>query len=275
MNNPPSRARISRRAVLQGGTLSLVAAFLGPSACGDSTSTISVKILYSTEKDAWLKQAIEVFQGKNQRYNGKLIQIVAQDSGSLDLVDQILNLSYPDLIACSPASELELNRLDYLWKNRYGRSIINYTTDLGPQSLVQSPLVFALWKEYADTLRNNYKHIDWDTVSQALQLANGWKDLRKQDRGSQIHLGQTLPTESNSGLLGITLMASAYLKQNTKTQSMLNAGAVMHNSRLWDYLNIFESHVNVYGKSSGTYWDRIIELGPAQYAIVIVISQIT
>jgi hypothetical protein len=190
MSDPLSQARISRRAVLRGGTLSLAAAFWGLSACGDSTPSppdlnpcdlvtssssdpVSVQFLYSTEKDAWLQKAIKAFYKTNPQCGGKQIQIDLQDSGSLDLVNQILNNNYPNLVACSPASELELSRLDYLWKKNHGQSIVNYTTALGPQSLVQTPLVFAIWKEFADALITNYHRIDWDILYQALQLPNG------------------------------------------------------------------------------------------------------
>jgi len=133
--------------MLLGGTLSLATAIWELSACGNSipppstpsacesqtsssSSTILVKFLYSTEKDTWLKHAIDAFQRKNQQYNGKTIQIVPQDSGSVDMVSQIVNNQCLDLIACFPASELELNRHDYPWKQKYCQTIINYTIDL-------------------------------------------------------------------------------------------------------------------------------------------------
>ena len=289
MSDLLSSARISRREVLLGGTLSLVAALWGLSACGEvtpsptptpapdpcegstpsSSDTVQIEFLYSTEKDAWLQQAMKAFKQTNLQCNRKPIQIIAHDSGSVDIVDQIVNQKYPYLVACSPASELELSRLNFRWKSTYKQSIVNYTTEFGPQSLIQSPLVFAIWKEFADALRKHFGRIDWDTLSQALQLPNGWQDLGLPQRGPQIHLGQTVPTESNSGLMAITLMACAYLRQHNKSESLLTAKEVMQDSGLWEYLDVFESHVNVYGKSSGTYWERVIELGPAQYAVVL------
>ena len=286
MSHPLSQAYISRRAVLRSGMLSLATALWSLSSCGSSVPSpsghnacdrvtpsssdpISIQFLYSTEKDAWLQDAKKVFEQTNLQCGGRQIHIDLQDVGSWDLVSQILNNSYPHVVACSPASELELSRLDDLWKKKNGQFIVNHSTPLEPRSLVQSPLVFAIWKEFADVLMNHYHRIDWDTLYQALQLPNGWIDLGLPKRGPQIHLGQTLPTESNSGLMAITLMACAYLKQNNKPQSTLTVEEIMHDTRLWDYVGTFDdNHVNVYGKSSGTYWDRVIDLGPAQYAII-------
>jgi len=108
-------------------------------------------------------------------------------------------------------------------------------------------------------------HIDWDTLYQALKLPKGWEDLGHPEWGTQIHLGQTLPTTSNSGLLALTLMANAYL---TSKQRQLTVTPGTRDTGLWNYVDVFESRVNVYGKSSGSYWPHVIEEGFAQYAIV-------
>jgi len=286
MSNPLSQARISRRTMLS-RMLSLTAASAGLGACGTtqtpqtiindcrdltltpSSDTVQVHFLYSTEKDAWLQNAITAFQSENHQCNGKPIEIIASSSASVDMVDQILHhQADPDLVACSPASELELSRLVYLsaLPTYFGQSIVNSNVNLSPEFLVQSPLVFAVWKQFADTLRNAYTSIDWNTLYQAMKLLNGWQDLKHQEWGTQIHLGQTLPTESNSGLLALTLMANAYL---TSKQRALTADTVKKDPDLWDYIDTFESRVNVYGKSSGTYWDRVVGLGSGQYAIVL------
>lgn len=283
MNSERSHHRLSRRSVL-GKTLGLTAAFAGLGACGPplapvndclsltptpETDTVPVHFLYSTEKEAWLSAAIDDFHNTNHQCNGKPIEIIPSSSGSADMVDQILTRrGDAKLIACSPASALELNRLDYLSRqSRYfGQSIISYNGDLSPQDLVSSPLVFAIWKQFADLLRAKYRRIDWDTLYHALTLPEGWQDLGRPDLGKQIHLGQTLPSESNSGLLALTLMANAYL---TSVNQPLTATAVAgRNTGLWDYVDVFEQLVNGFGKSSGTYWNEVIALGPAQYAII-------
>jgi hypothetical protein len=128
---------------------------------------------------------------------------------------------------------------------------------------VYSPLVFAVWKHYADAFIQKYQKIDWDTLHSALLLPDGWADFGL-SRGS-INLGQTRPNTSNSGLLSIMLMTYAFYKsgQNLKPE-MINSPS------LWNYINAFETAVNEFGLSSGTYFsETIIGNPPSAHAITL------
>jgi len=214
-----------------------------------------------------MQAAISAFQKSSAALLGgsnKVIQIDSDNSGSLDVGDKILS-GEDQFAAWSPASELELNRLSFKWKNKYGRDIIGSSTELTPQSLVSSPLVFAVWKERADVLQSKYGSIDWPTIYTALKLNNGWADLGHPEWGTAVHLGQTLPDASNSGLLTIMLMAYAYAAQQGRSRL---TGDLAGSSALWNYIQVFESAVNGFGRSSGTYIQGAIGEGPSAFDII-------
>ena len=236
---------------------------------GTPAGTVTLKFGYSTEKDAWLQAAIQSFQQSSAATlagSNKTIQIVTDNSGSLDVGDKIL-AGTDQFVAWSPASDLELNRLNYKWKQAHnGQDVIGSSSNLAPQSLVSSPFVFAVWQDRANALLNTYATIDWSTLYKALLLKNGWGDLGHPEWGASIFLGQTLPDESNSGLLAITLMAYAYAQTIGRTKLKVD---LVSSAALWNYLKTFEDAVNGFGRSSGTYMQRVIGEGPASYAITL------
>lgn len=223
-------------------------------------ATLPLPFVYSTEKDQWFQAAIEAFHKSDAaRYQGSRIEIQPQTSGSLDLTSQILSgESKP--IAWSPASSLEVNRLNLAWQQHNGQDVVA-TNEL--QSLVLSPLVFAVWESRARVLLQKYGHIDWDSIYAALTLKNGWSDIQGSADWQRVSLGQTRPDASNSGLLTITLMAYAYFGKirGLTVQDIDDAG-------FFNYLKSFEDAVTTYGRSSGTYLENeVILKGPGAYDI--------
>ena len=262
----PGQQRVSRRALLIGGLIAAGAVVGGGLAASHfflaPTSTVTVNFAYSTEKDAWLVAAAQAFNSKNIMLanSNKLIQVALGDSGSLDVGVKILNgESKP--VAWSPASDLELNRLDYQWQQKYGQTINATSTALSPRSLVSSPLVFAVWRDRAAVLLQKYHRIDWDSIYNALLLPNGWRDLG-QPAWQAINLGQTRPSTSNSGLMSIMLMTYAH------TQKQILSPDLVNDLNLWSYIGVFERAVNEFGLSSGTYFtETIIANPPSAHAI--------
>ena len=271
-----ARGGISRRTLLIGGGTVAVAAVAGVyffthnnagSAPNAASGTVTVSLAYSTEKAAWLQPAVNAFNAANQKLNGssKAIQVQLGDLGSVDSVEQILNGQLKP-IAWSPASTLEVNRLNYKWQLAHkGTSIISYTEQFQPRSLVKSPLVLASWQQRAQILLRHYgvPTLDWDTLSSAFQL-NNWSQIGGQAGWGAVKFGQTLPTQSNSGLLTITLLAYHFYKESRGlTTAQVNAAPC------WDYLGQFEGAVNAFGHSSGTYLTKdAIGTGPAQADVI-------
>ncbi|MBO0791977.1 MAG: protein kinase [Ktedonobacteraceae bacterium] len=262
---PQQPSRFSRRKLLIGGVAATAAVAGGafayqkfaPAIIGPN---VPLDFVYSTEKDTWLAAALEAFHNSDaSRRNNKNIRVQPATSGSLDLTSRILSGEVKP-VAWSPASSLEVNRLNSEWQRQHGgQSIV--TNDLQP--LVLSPLVFAIWEDRARVLLNKFSRIDWDTLSAALRAEHGWTDLGGPAEWQRVSLGQTRPDESNSGLLTITLMAYAF---HQKSQG-LSVDDVDDPSFL-AYLKVFEDAVTAFGHSSGTYLEReVILKGAGAYDI--------
>lgn len=261
-----------RRTLLIGGGTALVAAATGiyfftrgtsGAAPNAASGTVTVDLAYSTEKKSWLIPATRAFNAANQKLSGssQVIQVRLNDMGSFDSVEQILRGQLKPA-AWSPASTLEVNRLTHLWR---GTPLVSSTDQFQPRSLVKSPLVLAIWQERAQRLLQfyNVKTLDWDTLAQALR-AQSWAQVGGQANWGPVKFGQTLPTQSNSGLLTITLLAYHYYQENrTLSVPQVQDGAY------WNYLNGFEAAVSAFGHSSGTYLaNDAIAAGPPQADVI-------
>ena len=269
----PSR---TRRAFLIGGAAIVGLAIVGTTAVvltnrngsnssivGGPGGTLTLNFTYSTEKQAWIEQAISDFNKSNTQVGNQLIQIQGDPRGSVDAKNRILSGELKPA-AWSPASDLELNQLTNAWKKKYGNHDIVYTSgDMGAQTLVLSPLVFAAWKDRSALLKAKYGTIDWPAVHSALLLPN-WGSIGGQASWGPVKFGQTRPDSSNSGLLSIALLAYSFynISRGLSVAQIQNA----------DFLKYFaevEANVQKFGLSSGTYLEKeVIVQGPSQYDIV-------
>lgn len=265
----PGQKGVSRRTFLIGGIAAAVATGTGlyfylRSQNPAPGSTITVNFTFSTEKSDWINAAIDAFNKSNAVVNNKAVRIVPDSRGSGDAKNRILNGAIQP-VAWSPASSLELNQLNAAWaKKNNGREIVISSGDLLPQSLVFTPLVFAVWKERANVLLNQYGSIDWPSLHDAFLLKNGWSDIGGQSDWGLVKFGQTRPDQSNSGLLSITLLAYSFFK----LQRDLTVDQIQ-NSAFLQYLSDIQGAVTQFGRSSGTYLaNEVIQKGPAAYDVI-------
>ena len=275
---PPQASSISRRSLLIGASGVAGLVVLGgagavyyashlPSAGNKATGTISVNFIYSTEKEQWIQQAIKDFnqQSSPPRINGKQVQIIATGLGSVDAKNQIVSESLkPMPVAWSPASFLELNQLTTDWSQKHTQGLIFSSGDYEVKSLVFSPLVFGIWENRAQILKNKYGTIDWTNIHKAI-LLNSWGDIPGGNSAwGPVKLGQTRPDQSNSGLLSITLQAYSYyaLQRDLTISQVKNAGFL-------SFFSDLEGAVQTFGESSGTYLTHsVLQEGPAAYDII-------
>jgi serine/threonine protein kinase len=256
---------VSRRKVIIGGALAVAGAITGftyfvwrSSGAGSApVGTININFFFTTEKQAWMQDVITTFNQIGATYQGKAIQINSSNSGSIDLVNKIMSGEIRPT-AWSPASDLELNHLSLMWRAAHpGPDIIINSGDMATTSLVSSPLVLACWQERANALLRHYPSIDWPSLNKAFSL-RGWSDLHENFPGL-IKFGHTAPDKSNSGLLTIILLAYAALdKSRDLTVKDVNTANYVN------FLKVFENAVNEFGRSSGTYLNKIVlSYGPA------------
>jgi hypothetical protein len=252
---------LSRRNLLIGGAAVVLAGGTGLYFFSrESSGPIPVPIVYSTEKGPWLNAVLTAFkQSSSSTLNNRTIDIQLIGLGSVAGQSQILNGQITP-VAWSPASTLEMNRLNYKWQQARGTPIINTS-----QSLVNSPLVLLSWRQREQKLLAHYHvpTLDWPTLYSAFQ-ANSWAALGGSQSWGRVKFAQTVPEQSNSGLLTITLLAYEHFNQpRTLSKNLFDAS-----SSYWSYLDVFEQSIISYGCSSGTYLTKVLADGPAQADII-------
>ncbi len=268
---------ISRRSFLTG--LATIALVGSTTACGlqqqpasltptpTSDKNITISFVYSTEKEAWLRKAIDTFNGlhKTVEVQKEQYKIIVNpvslpsdgwEYGSLDAAEHILKGEIKPT-AWSPANGLEISYLDTQQAN-----LIDFAGEFSPQSLVSSPLVFAVWKERSAALQQYYGVINWDTLKDAFR--SNWRTISGYTDWEDVKFGHTRPDKSNSGLLTIILLAYHFLHpERNLTKEMIDSAQFL------DSLDVFEQAVTDFGRSSGTYFNNIvIPKGAASYDII-------
>jgi Bacterial extracellular solute-binding protein len=270
---------ISRRSFLAG--LATIALIGGTTTCGlqqkqpaspiptpTGNNDIAISFVYSTEKEAWLRKAIDTFNGLHKtvevqtgQYKKIIVNPISSPSdgweyGSLDAAEHIIKGDIKPT-AWSPANGLEISYVD-----TQNANLIDFAGEFSPQSLVSSPLVFAIWKERSAALQQYYGAINWDTLKDAFR--SNWRTISGHADWEDVKFGHTRPDKSNSGLLTIILLAYHFLHPGYNlTKEMIDSAQFL------DPLDIFEQAITDFGRSSGTYLNNIvIHKGAASYDII-------
>lgn len=223
---------------------------------------IVVSMLYSTEKDAWLKDVIVDFQNGKPLVDGHPIQLNLKQMGSREMYLAVLDgTEQPTLI--SPASTLQSSILQELSTRKSGAPIVR-STDC--RSVVQTPLALVAWKERADVLWGNTPPPDvWQKLHDALIDPKGWAAYQHPEWG-YIKFGHTDPLKSNSGFMAILLMAYDYFAKTgglTSQEILSDAGF-----RRW--FTDIEGTIGKFGDSTGTYMKDMIAYGPSVHDLIAV-----
>ena len=223
---------------------------------------IAVSVLYSTEKEAWLKEVIADFQATKPLVDGHPIQLNLKQTGSREMYMAVLDgTEQPTVI--SPASSLQSAILQELSTRKSGQPIVR-AADC--RSVVQTPLVLVAWKERADVLWGATPPPDvWQKLHDALIDPKGWQTYQRPEWG-YIKFGHTDPLKSNSGFMTILLMAYDYFAKTggLTSQEILSAAGF----RQW--FTELESTIGKFGDSTGTYMKDMVAYGPSVYDIVAV-----
>jgi hypothetical protein len=275
-DQPFLQKKISRRTFLSGAAMFIMAGSTTSCilSCGPQPA-ITVDFVYSTEKNDWLTKAINIFNAMQQTWQNKIIQVNPLNSivdgweyGSLDAAERIVS-GVLKPTAWSPANVMEINYLKSKWKAKMqdpNADIIDESGEFSPQLLVFSPLVFAIWKDRSKVLQSHYgkDNINWDTLQDAFSRKNGWVELGGDPGWGPVKFGHTRPDKSNSGLLTIILLAYHVMNiQRGLTKAMIDS------SKFLKVLDIFESAVTYFGRSSGTFLNNfVIPEGPASFDVI-------
>lgn len=228
---------------------------------GPQRPPLELTVWYSTEKEAWLKSAVDQFAQINPSAGGRPIRVTLVGMGSNEMVERVVKQDWrgnaPSVI--SPASMLQVKLLENQWQG--GGTIVPGGAD-APQPLVLTPLVLVGWSERANALWPNgpQPQTFWQTLHDALVDSNGWKAHGGQEQWGLVKFGHTSPLTSNSGTQTLLLMAYAF---NKKTNGL--SVQDVQNPEFIQWMREIEQAVPEFGESTNTFMNNMVLFGPSKY----------
>ena len=220
---------------------------------------VILRFAYSSEKKAWLEQALPQFAATHPKLaNGKAIVLEAKSFGSGEASAAILDGSFKANVY-SPASTAYLALLNDQWRATHAGKLLAATSE----PLVLSPIVIAMWKPMAEVLGWPTKDIGWTDIIKVSKDPKGWATLKHPEWGS-FKLGHTHPEFSNSGLLAV--LAEAFAGAG-KTRGLTVED--VRAPRTSAYLHSIEHAIVHYGKSTGLFTEQMLDHGPGYMSAAI------
>lgn len=201
-----------------------------------AASPIRIDFAVSSEKEAWLRSAIERFARTNPTINGRAVEVRMRVAGSRDLITSIERDGYQPTVV-SPASELQLAELRQ-WRAELLRE--------PAQPLAFTPLV-ALMREVTATKR----------------IANPWQLWQRQlpDQINDVRIGISSPAKSNGGLQSLIVLAAQYHQTHSLTIEQAR------DTGLRDWLHQLNERVAGWPDSTGTLTTDFV-IQPGVYHII-------
>jgi Bacterial extracellular solute-binding protein len=217
-----------------------------------------IRFMYSTEKKAWLVEALGRFAHDHPE-----IAVDTVEKGSLDMVQALLDQGERPTVL-SPADDVALNLLTSDWKQKTGADLIAADGADKPQPLVLTPLVLVAWDDRATALSGKDKTLTFRHLHDAIENPKGWPGAGGKADWGFVKLGHTNPTRSNSGLQALILMAYEFQKK----RSGLEVKDVL-DEKFQAFMKGIEKGVPKFGDSTGTFMEEMVLYGPSKYDVVV------
>lgn len=220
---------------------------------------IEINLLYSTEKEGWLKQVLADIEVNGPRVDGRPLHVNAKAYGSREMYLAVLDGNEkPDMI--SPASSLQIEILDDLSRKKSGGvSLVNRSDTATCRSVLQTPVVLVAWKQRADVLWGNDPGPDvWKKLHDALVNPRGWEAYGHPEWGF-IKFGHTDPLKSNSGFQTILLLTYDFLQKSDG----LTSQDILTNGAYQTWFSDMERNIGTFESSTGTYMNNMVAYGPS------------
>jgi hypothetical protein len=217
-----------------------------------------IRFLYSTEKKAWLAEALGRFAKQHPE-----IAVDVVEKGSLDMVQALLDQGERPTVL-SPADDVALNLLTSDWKQKNGSDLVATDGADKPLPLVITPLVLVAWEDRAAALTGKDKTLSFQHLLRAIESPKGWPGAGGKPDWGFVKLGHTNPTRSNSGLQALILMAYEFQKK----RSGLEVKDVL-DEKFQSFMKGIEKGVPKFGDSTGTFMEEMVLYGPSKYDVVV------
>lgn len=225
--------------------------------CGISEAiigeTVTVTILYGSEKQGWLEPLVEEYNAAaHETADGAKIVIEAQAIGSIESVEAILSGTAQPTV-WSPASSIYIPVANAEWRKTHNTDLV----DGKPNDLVLSPVVIAMWQPMAEALGWPDKAIGWSDIFALATSEEGWSAYGYPEWGS-FKFGHTHPDYSNSGVASVLAIAYAGAgKQRDLDFDDLQSLEVAN------FMEAVEKSVIHYGRSTGFFAEQMFGRGPS------------
>jgi Ca-activated chloride channel family protein len=216
---------------------------------------VNLDVVFSSEKKDWAGEAIDQFNGAHAMTDdGRPIHVKVTFMGSVEPIDGIVAGTLKPHVF-SPASSVVLPLLADAWTGANGATAKPIVGSADP--LVLSPVVIAMWDPMARALGWPAKKIGWHDLATIEKSPDGWKSKGHPEWGD-FRFGHTHPAYSNSGL--ISVLAEAYAGAG-KTRDLTPED--LTNPKTKAFLRDAESAVIHYGRSTGFFYDDLVQHGPS------------
>jgi hypothetical protein len=229
-----------------------------PAASVNRANAVQIRFMYSTEKKAWLSEALVQFGREHPE-----IAVTTVEKGSLDMVQALVDKAeQPTLI--SPADEVALNLMVSDWRQKNGSDLVAADGEDKPLPLVLTPLVLVAWDDRAAVLSAKDKGLTFGALREAIENPKGWLGAGGKADWGFVKMGHTNPTRSNSGLQALILMAYEFHNK----RSGLEVSDLL-DEKFQGYLKAIEKGVPKFGDSTGSFMEEMVLYGPSKYDVVV------
>ena len=226
---------------------------------------VVVSVLYSTEKEAWLNEAIVDFEKTNPIIDGHPVKIELEKMGSWEINAAVLDGTRQPVIV-SPASSLQIAAMVDSSTVKFGNPLVNPADSANCRSIVTTPLVLVAWKERADVLWGTQPGRSlWKDLHNALVDPQGWAAYNHPEWG-YVKFGHTDPLKSNSGFMTNLLMTYGYYGKT----SNLSASDILSNEGYQSWFLETEASIGQFEYSTGPLMEKMVVYGPSTFDIVAV-----
>lgn len=153
---------------------------------------IDLIFIYAWEKEGWVEAVTADFNRRAVKDgSGKIVRVTSLTRGSTDCLDELMDGTTKAHLT-SPVSSAFIKRGNAQWRAKTGRDLIPST-----ESLLQAPIVIAVWKPMAEAIGWGRQPVGWEEIHGLITDPQGWAT-----RGGvgAFLFSHTNPQSSSSGL---------------------------------------------------------------------------